>query len=147
MITAKLRRHKRVLFKIGCGLKTFETMYRSREIRLTEPIESTESLFKHVQDLFWEVYDPKISYRATYVVIYGLRPAQKQSLLFGSGEDDRNEINKAVDAINNRFGKSTLRRASSQLNARDRIARNTTPLLYSRDMSKILKFPYWGECH
>ena len=146
VIGAKLRRNNRVLFKIGCGLKTFERMYRSREIRLEQGIITSESLFKHVETLFWEVYDPKIKYRATYVVIYGLRADSKQEQLFFDSEKDLRSLNRTVDSINERFGKAMITRASSQKNSRDMKVMNATPLLYSRDMNKVLTLPYLGRC-
>ena len=147
VIGAKLRRNNRVLFRIGCGLKTFERMYRSREIRLEQGIITSESLFKYVQTLFWEVYDPKIAYRATYVVVYGLKADSKQEHLFLDTEKDLKKVNKVVDQINGRFGKAVVTRASSQKNKRDSKTMNATPLLYSRDMNRVLTLPYLGRCH
>ena len=146
VITTKLRRHNRVAYKVSCGLKTFEKMYRSREIISNSPLYSAEDVYKLVHQLFNEVHDPSIRYRATYVVISGIKPLSKQSsfLEITSEENQKkvDELNDVVDLINIKKGKMMIRRASSQINVRDKIAHNATPLIYSESGRKILDIPF-----
>ncbi len=99
--------------KPGFRRWTKETAYRT-------PTADTGQLISGVISLFSEIYNPDMSYHRAGVWVHDFVPAsQLQIDLFGEtdpGKHDRDQSRmRAVDSLNERFGKRTVRYAAEDL--------------------------------
>lgn len=96
-------------------LKTQEFRYHRMEIPLSTTLQAPSAIFDEISKTFDAVYEPGVLYRATGVTLSGLIPeGRSQTSLFGEGVEKRwDEVFKAVDKIDRRYGQHTVVLGSS----------------------------------
>ena len=112
----KARRYNLCANKVIIFLRTQEYKDTGIEIRLNRPTAYPLELFDLLRDGFKKVYNSRALYRATGIVLSGLKPNDNiQYSLF----DDTvkivkmNRIYSVIDELSDRFGKHTIHHASS----------------------------------
>lgn len=140
VVCKKLRRYKLGTLEISCGLKTFDEMKYSHRLRLATAVAEPGELYKHVTKLFYEIYQSHKKYRATYVCVSALVPEQGQIQLFTEEVHSR-ELFNTVDELEKRYGTQTIGLLSSCRHTNKRSSSLGTPLVSTREISKVLIYP------
>jgi DNA polymerase-4/DNA polymerase V len=117
----KARRHKLRPRLIGVVLRRQDFTHEGLEATLSRPTSATLEVLPLVRELFKKVFRERVEYRATLVVLGRLEDDREdQYELF----EDRprierlHHLSEAVDAVNEQFGKHTIRSATSLFLAR-----------------------------
>jgi len=113
---AKLRRQRSVCGEVRVFLLTnrfreeMPQHYENRLRKLSVPTDSTLLLTSCAAELLREAFRPGIAYKRAGVVLSDIRPkSATQANLFSSTDRDRHDrLMKAVDALNDRFGRHRL---------------------------------------
>ncbi len=118
-VTRQLRSQKQYTKTVGVIFKNDFFKTYSSQITFTTPTNNTKEILKKIYEIFDE------SYKEDEIRLIGVRLAnltdvkQEQVTLFSIEEDKEDEkqdsIQKTMDAINNKFGKSIIKPASLQL--------------------------------
>ena len=118
-VTRQLRSQKQYTKTVGVIFKNDFFKTYSSQITFTTPTNNTKEILKKIYEIFDE------SYKEDEIRLIGVRLAnltdvkQEQVTLFTTEEDKEDEkqdsIQKTMDAINNKFGKSIIKPASLQL--------------------------------
>lgn len=91
----------------------------SAVVRLTPPTNDTGALIAAALQALHQVYDPDFGYKKAGIVLASLRPASAWQLAFNSdpAQIDRTiQLNKTIDALNQRYGTRLVRHASEHPN-------------------------------
>ncbi len=97
-------------------LKTSDFRYRSFDFALSIPLSTPNKIMELIEENFDQVYRRGELYRATGISLSGLLPEEFSSFdLFGEVEENKKNIAvfSVVDSIDKRFGRETMRLASS----------------------------------
>ena len=110
-VTMKLREHHLSAKRIGIFLRMQEN-YRTvgTVLTLENFTDDTIILVQHVETMLKELYLPKTAYRSSGVYLTDLHDVYGVSAdMFSNLKDDeRHQLNAAIDDINKRFGKKTI---------------------------------------
>ena len=107
----KARRHDLAPKKIFFFIKTQEFRYQGLELTLTSRMSAPHEIIRLVHEAFPKIYNPKVPYRATGIVLMDLsRQEDLQPDLFGlkAGVEAWKPIYAAVDTLDEKFGKHTV---------------------------------------
>lgn len=80
---------------------------------LVLPTNNTATLLKEVTSLLDALYDPTIPYKKAGVVVRGIEPELFMTDTLFSSVSENKELDAVADALNERFGKGTLKHASA----------------------------------
>ncbi len=155
-VCAKARRHGLKARGLTFFLKTQDFQYYARSIELPVALSDATELLRAIDRLFDDVYDERVLYRASGITLRLLSAdTQKTYDLFGEtkAEEERSEGKlKAVDAMNQRYGRNTVFLASSlkavsvrEQSLASRAGRRTRMPVEAR--KKTLNIPYLGKVH
>ncbi len=112
----QLRRYGLVSRHAVFGVKRDDFSYRAREIEIPHAAAEPQAFIAAVKHLFRKVYKKEHFYRATFFNLYGLRTPAAQSSLFEEENialEKQKEAFKAIDEVNQKFGKHTLHLGAS----------------------------------
>ena len=70
-------------YGLSFGLKYQKHTRTSKEIVVSEPLQSASDMQSLIEKNFHAVYKKGIRYRATYIVVFSLRPRNHQPDFFG----------------------------------------------------------------
>ncbi len=149
IIARKLSRIDRGATRVRCGVKTFEEMTISEEFVLQVETRDPHVIYSVAEKLFWKIVNSHKKYRATYLVVSGLKEQDAQIGLFSSethNQQDMKQVLKTIKSIEDKYGIGTITRASSSGNTRDRQVHNANPLVYDSWGKKVLSLPFLGDC-
>ncbi len=148
-ITHKLRRLNKGATRISCGVKSFDEVYTSQEVRFPSPVDDPQTFFKALVDLLPTIMQDGKKYRATQVVISGVQELSCQHSLFIDDQKkdiDNKRLLKVIDNLDQKYGTGIITRASSGGNTRDNVMKNSNPLIYNNTGRKVLPLIYLGFC-
>lgn len=155
-VCAKARRHGLKARGVTFFLKTQDFQYYTRSIELPIALSDATELLRAITLVFDEVYDERIVYRASGITLrLLLADTRKTYDLFGEvkAEEERSDGTlRAVDAMNQRYGRHTVFLASSlkavsqrEESLASREGRRTRMPVEAR--RKTLNIPYLGKVH
>jgi len=146
----KLRRYRLRARTVNVSLRTRDFRQEGLEARLNRPVTSVQQVLPVVNDLFAQLYENGAVYRAAVIVLGKLEgDAFDQYDLFEDPvriEEVRRMV-RAIDEVNERYGKHTLSQASSlflptkKATARDEQVWRKTALLSGETPRQRLRFP------
>jgi DNA polymerase-4 len=155
-ICIKLRRHHLAANEGRFFLKRQDFKYNSIELAFTHAISTPAELIKSAAKHFDEIFNPKLEYRATGVILSNIINSEiRQMDLFGEVHQAAKEaqLYSAVDKTNAKFGKHTVYLASSykakyfekQLEERGDIPRRKLDLFLGETEQKRIYLPMLME--
>jgi DNA polymerase-4/DNA polymerase V len=152
---AKLRRAGLKTRALSFYLKTQEFTYHAVQLDLPTALATAPEMLERIGARFDEVYATEIPYRASGVTLRGLVPAHALTPdLFGesSKREGKQGAFEAVDALNARYGSSTVYLASSAAarSAPEPVRakkRREGFVRVSRERKKSLDIPFLGVAH
>jgi DNA polymerase IV len=112
----KMRRHKLRARVIGLALRHQDFSEDAVEAALSRPTSATQEAAPLVRTMFDHVFKERVDYRATMVVLGKLEPDREDQFeLFEDRVriDNLSKASRAIDAVNEKFGKHTLSLGSS----------------------------------
>lgn len=107
---SRLRSHNGKCLCVGLMLKTkdFSTYYD--KVMLIKPTDFELTVQKAVNEMFEKMFNPKIIYRSTGVVLDKLSFSDGEQLsLFAQADEKEEKLSKCIDNIEKRFGKNSIR--------------------------------------
>ncbi len=107
---SKLRSHNGKCLCVGLMLKykDFSVVYDRK--MLIKPTDFELTLQKAVNEMFIKMFNPKMIYRATGVVLEQLSFSDGEQLsLFSQPDEKEQKLSKCIDTIEKRFGKNSIR--------------------------------------
>ena len=146
----KARRHHLRTRMIGVVLRHQDFGHDGLEAKLNRPTASTLEVMPLVQKLFERMFNDRVDYRATMIVLGGLEnDRSEQYELFEDRLriEDLHQATLAVDAINQRYGKHTVGAATSlfldhkPLSSRDERPEREQQLLQGESKRRHLAIP------
>ncbi len=112
----KLRRYKLRARVIGLALRHQDFSEDAVEAALNRPTSATQEAAPLARTMFEHVFKPKVDYRATMVVLGKLDPDREEQFeLFEDRVriDNLSKASRAIDSVNEKFGKHTVSLGSS----------------------------------
>ncbi len=152
----KLRRHDLFTRRVAFFLKTQEFRYQGLEIKLPQGVSVPQEIIAAIREKFHIVYQPKVLYRATGIVLMDLSHENAETIdLFGNSEriEKVHKILKAMDDIDMRYGKHTVFLGSSlkavnepaHQNGRGEESERRKNLLKGESGRKRIALPFMGK--
>jgi len=127
----KLRRHHLCARRITVALRRRDFLQSALQARLSRPSSSAQEMLPVVRKLFDALYVPGVEYRATTVLLEELseeRTVQYDLFTDPLRVEKLRQVGELIDRINRRYGKHTLRAASTLFLAQARpTARDELP--------------------
>jgi DNA polymerase-4/DNA polymerase V len=117
-VCIKLRRYDLAATEAAFFLKTQEFRHNGMEVTFSHPTAYPHEIIKAIQEPFKEVFNPKMQYRATGIVMLKLKEnVIKQMDLFGEALSilQSKKLYEVVDAINDKYGKHKIYLGSSSM--------------------------------
>lgn len=154
----KARRHNLASQEAHCFLKTQEFRYRGITLTLSRPTSAPQEIIALVKERFPALFQPGVLYRATGVVLGKLsEPRGSQLDLFGSAihAERIDEVNKALDRLDAKYGKHTVFLGSSlsalttptHHGARGGTTQRFANIFKGETKRQHLRIPMLGEAH
>lgn len=114
-VTARIRADGAKAYCVAVVIRSADFKNRSHQRSLTEPTDISKEVYQISKDLFGELWDGVTPLRLLGISLTNIsREDTPQMTLFpDEGRDKARRLDKAYDAINSKFGSSTLVRGSS----------------------------------
>lgn len=107
----KLRRHRLKARRFAVSLRKQDYTERGLETRLSRPTASVQEVLPIVREIFEDLYESGVPYRATQIVLFDVESdATDQPELFEDRirRDKLRGISRVMDAVNARYGKHKI---------------------------------------
>ena len=137
-------------------LKTQDFKYHGCEIKLPHPTSVPQDILREVEKYFPTVYQRRVQYRATGIVLLKLADNTSTQLdLFGAVQESEGfkRVFESIDAVSEKYGKHAVFLGSSfeamthtaHLGARGDVAARVTDLFKGESTRRRLAIPLLGE--
>ncbi len=129
IVTLRLRRQDLVPLSMSIGLKTFNTVYSSEELKITGTTDM-RYLITQAQILFEQLYNPKKRYRATFLSFSSVESKNQQMDLFNRTSTQDENLDTVVGDLSNKFGLGVITHLSSMMSKQNRKNNREKTLMY-----------------
>ena len=139
-VTARMRAEYAKAYCVAVSIRSNDFKTKSHQKKLTEPTDISSEVYTLCKQLFSELWDGHTPLRLIGVALTDLtKEDQAQISLFPDERKERSRrLDKAYDAINQKYGSATIQRGTS-LKSNLRVGKKYQAQLEQKDKSKLPK--------
>jgi DNA polymerase IV len=106
-LAIRLRKNKLCAQRFSIGLKTKQYGWLGDKVRLTIPIDDGNILYQQCKNIMNNCWQRRTTIAQVQITALDPQPVMQQADLFHTTDKKRQKVNRAMDHINQRFGKSS----------------------------------------
>ena len=140
IVTARMRAENTKAYCVAVSIRSNDFKTKSHQKKLTDPTDISSEVYMLCKQLFSELWDEVTPLRLIGVALTDLtKEEQAQISLFPDERKERSRrLDKAYDAINQKYGSATIQRGTS-LKSNLRVGKKYQAQLEQKDKSKLPK--------